>query len=219
MPLVVVRMLRCWPLVVALAGCDFPTPSEAYVCDTTADCESGRVCTDGYCVVGNGAGNGVDARVDSSTLPIDAATTDAPPDADPFVTTAMQCIAQGYALVAGPNGYYRTVTTNATWLNAQADCKGDVAGATHLIVLSTTAESTYMVTKLGWIGLTDRITEGTFVTVTAETGDQRPFSSGQPDNGGGNENCVQMKADGLDDDQCGNGHRYVCECDGRMSTP
>lgn len=57
------------------------------------------------------------------------------------------------------------------------------------------------------------------MTVTGETGDQRPFSSGQPDNGGGNENCVQYKSDGLDDDQCSNAHRYVCECDGRMSTP
>lgn len=210
-----------WWFVMTLAACDFPTPSEGYACDTTADCDNGRVCTDGYCVVGSMVGSGVDARTDSSTPPIDAppSATDAPPDADPFVTTAMQCVAAGYALVTAPNGYYRVVTTTASWLNAQADCKNDVAGATHLIVLSTTAESTYMVTKLGWIGLSDRTTENTFVTVTAETGDQRPFSSGQPDNGGGDEDCVQYKVDGLDDDQCGNSHRYVCECDGKSSTP
>jgi len=211
-------VVKCWLLLVALVGCDFPTRSDAYACETTADCDSGRVCETGYCVVGGG---GVDSRPDSTTAPSDAPTTpiDAPPDADPFVATAMQCVAQGYALVAGPAGYYRTVTTAASWLNAQADCKNDVAGATHLIVLSTPAESTYMLSRLGWIGLSDRITENTFVTVTGEAGDQRPFSPGQPDNGNGNENCVQMKADGLDDDQCANTHRYVCECDGRMSTP
>jgi hypothetical protein len=57
------------------------------------------------------------------------------------------------------------------------------------------------------------------VNVTNEPNDMRPWDSGQPDNGGGDENCVQMKAAGLDDDQCGNGHRYVCECDGRAPTP
>lgn len=205
-----------WLLVVALAGCDFPTPSEAYACVTTASCASGRVCEQGYCVIGSG----VDASRIDSPGPVDSPIlADAPPDADPFVGTAMQCVAQGYALVAGPNGYYRTVATNASWTAAQADCKDDVLGATHLIVLSTIAESQYMLTRLGWIGLSDRLTENTFVTVTGETGDQRPFSAGQPDNGGGSEDCVHMKVDGLDDDQCGNGHRYVCECDGRISTP
>lgn len=211
-------MRAYWLVVVALAGCDFPTPSEAYACSTSASCAAGRVCEQGYCVVGSNTG--VDASRIDSRLIDSAILTDAPPDADPFVAIAMQCVAQGYALVAGANGYYRTVATSASWTSAQADCKDDVAGATHLIVLSTTAEVNYMLTRLGWIGLSDRITENTFVTVTGETGDQRPFSSGQPDNGGsGGEDCVQMKVDGLDDDQCGNGHRYVCECDGRISTP
>ncbi len=213
-------VVRSWFILVTLVGCDFPTRSDAYACDTTADCVSGRVCEQGYCVLGTGGGMD-SSKLDSTILPNDGpnTVTDSPPDADPFVAIASQCVAQGYTLVAGPAGYYRPVTVGASWLNAQADCKDDVAGATHLIVLSTPAESTYMLSRLGWVGLSDRITEGTFVTVTAETGDQRPFSAGQPDNGNGNENCVQMKADGLDDDQCGNNHRYVCECDGRSSTP
>lgn len=210
-------VVRSWLLLAFLAGCDFPNRSDAYACDTTADWQSGRVCDQGYCVLGSGPP--VDSSRLDGTLPTDASTLDSPPDADPFLEIASQCVSQGYTLVAGPAGYYRPVTANASWLTAQADCTNDVAGATHLIVLSTPAESTYMLARLGWIGLSDRITEGTFVTVTAEIGDQRPFSSGQPDNGGGNEDCVHMKPDGLDDDQCGNTHRYVCECDGRMSTP
>ena len=54
---------------------------------------------------------------------------------------------------ATTGGYYRVVTTNKSWLDAQADCKDDVANATHLIVLSSAAENTFMRTKLGWVGL------------------------------------------------------------------
>lgn len=199
-----------------LGACDFPTPSAGYACETTADCDPGRVCTTGYCVVGREAvdgplGQGQDAAPESGA---DAAPP--PPDADPFPAIAQQCQAVGYTLVAG--GYYRSVGSGQPWLGAQADCANDVPGATHLIVLSTAAEVAYMQAQRGWIGLSDRVTEGTFVTVTGETGDLRPWESGQPDNGSGSEDCVQMKQ-GLDDDQCNNDHRYVCECDGRASTP
>ncbi len=197
-----------------MAACSFPTHAGDFACQVDSDCDADRVCDQGFCVIGSR----VDAGVDQDAPIVEP---DGPPsDADNFAQIAMMCQAAGYTLEAGPAGYYRPVTNGKKWLDAQADCKDDVAGATHLIVLSTTAEVTYMATQLGWIGLSDRATEGTFVTVTGETGDQRPFASGQPDNGGGNENCVQMKSGGkLDDDQCGNGHRYVCECDGRESSP
>ena len=84
-------------------------------------------------------------------------------------------------------------------------------------MISTTVESDFIKTKLGWVGLSDRATEGLFVNVTNEPNDYRPWISGQPDNGSGNENCAQMKSGGLDDDQCGNPHSFVCECDGRPS--
>lgn len=195
-----------------LAACDFPTPSEQYACRVTADCESGRVCTAGYCVVGQQT-TMPDA---ANTLPKDAAV-DAMIDADPFAVTRQQCLAAGYTQDAG--GLHRAVMTNASWLNAAADCANDVAGASHLVVLSSQAEVDYVKTRLGWVGLSDRATEGQWVNVTGEPNDLRPWDSGQPDNGGGNENCAQMKVGGLDDDQCGNGHRYVCECDGRPPMP
>jgi hypothetical protein len=195
------------------AACDFPHPSEEYACRANADCETGRICTAGYCVLGQ-ENKVPDA---SNTLPKDAPAIDAMIDADPFVMIAQQCIAAGYTMDA--SGLHRAVPTSATWVNAESDCANDVAGATHLVVLSSTAEVTYVKTQLGWVGLSDRATEGTFVNVTGEPGDLRPWESDQPDNGGGNENCAQMKAAGLDDDQCGNGHRYVCECDGRMPLP
>ena len=195
------------------AACDFPTPSAEYACRVTTDCEAGRVCTAGYCVLGQQTPT-PDA---SNTTPKDAPNVDAMIDADPFAMIAQQCLAAGYTQTAG--GLHRPVTTSTPWLNAAADCNNDVAGATHLVVLSSQAEVDYVRMRLGWVGLSDRATEGTFVNVTNEPNDLRPWDSGQPDNGGGDENCAQMKAQGLDDDQCGNGHRYVCECDGRTPSP
>jgi hypothetical protein len=137
----------------------------------------------------------------------------------------MMCPPAGYTLAAGPNGYYRTFTAGTSWTNAQAACAAHVPGSTHLIVLSTTAEVSYAATQTGgtlqaWIGLSDRTTEGQFVTVTAETGDQRPWSGGEPNNGAGVEDCAVVKNNGqLDDRPCGTNYVYICECDGRMSTP
>lgn len=202
-------------LALLVTGCTFPTASERLVCAVDGDCEDGRVCEQGFCVTGQR-----DAAVDPDANVV----VDTPPDADPFLAIAAQCEAVGYAFVPGPDGYYRAVTGNQrTWVNAQADCKDDVLDATHLIVLTTTAEVTYMDALLGndaWIGLSDRVTEGTFVTVTGEPDDQRPFRPGEPNNGNGNEDCVVMAGGGgLDDRPCGNTHRYLCECDGQPSTP
>jgi hypothetical protein len=192
-------------------GCGFPEPSAEYACRTTADCDGGRICMGGYCVVSPSTSG--DAALTPDTTP-------PPPDSDPQAELAAACLAKGYVLEAGPNGYYRTGANQKDWPAAQAECAADVPGKSHLIVLSTPTEVTYERTKPGWIGLSDRTTEGVFATVTGEVGDQRPFALGQPDNGGGSEDCVQMKSIGfLDDDQCDNVHSYVCECDGRASTP
>jgi hypothetical protein len=197
------------------AGCSFPEPSAEYACRTTSDCDSGRVCESGFCVVSSNAVVDAPGGVDAPPLPADA---------DPAAVLAAQCLAKGYALASGPNGslgYYRLGVGNKQWLDAQADCAADVPGASHLIVLSTVDEVTYLrgLALPRWIGLSDRTTEGTFTTVTGETGDQRPFASGQPDNGSGSEDCVQMRSGGqLDDDQCDNTHPFVCECDGRPSS-
>ena len=199
-------------LAIACVGCRFPTPSDAFACTTSDQCD-GRVCSNGFCVVG------ADAAV--ADTPIDM-----PPDADPFAQIAQQCLDVGYVFEAGPNGYYRPVNVGAqakNWLNAQADCKDDVVNATHLIVLSSVEEVTYVDTTFAnnvWIGLSDRDLEGTMATVTGEIGDQRPFNPGEPNNGDGNEDCVIMDlGGGLDDQPCGQAFRYVCECDGKTSTP
>ena len=202
--------------LVLLGGCSFPARSEALACQTTADCDGDRTCESGFCVRA-----GEDVIPDSGSVSPDAASdATPPPDADPFEAIAALCTTAGYTPVTGITGaLFRDVPQGAQWAAAQADCKNDVPGATHLIVLSSQTEADFMKSKRGWVGLFDNGTN-VFKSVTEEPDDLRPFASGQPDNGGGDENCVQYKDnDGLDDDQCNNSHRYVCECDGQASNP
>lgn len=207
--------MRLAALVLVLGGCGFPLRSEALVCQIDVDCKGGRTCEGGFCVGGDDNGPDPDAGVSEDS----ATDSTLPPDADPFEAIAAACTTAGYTPLAGTTSLFRDVPTGASWVAAQADCKNDVDGATHLIVLSSEVEAAFMKSKRGWVGLFDNDTN-VYSSVTGEPNDLRPFAAGQPDNGGGDENCIQYKDNnGLDDDQCNNSHRYVCECDGLPSTP
>jgi hypothetical protein len=218
--------MRLLGIAIALAGCSFPTPSETFRCVENADCTGGRVCDEaaGFCVVSED----VDAAV---VTPMDG-SVDAPPDADPFIAIAQMCKDAGYLEeAAAGNGLYKRHMNQGeatTWINAENDCKDDVPGATHLIVLSTLDEVQFVRDASpgidAWVGLNDIAAESNndpakFVTVTGEINDQRPFAGGEP-NGGTGENCIALREsdDNLDDKPCNNGGvnaRYICECDGK----
>lgn len=90
------------------------------------------------------------------------ATTDAGP---------MGPCPSGYDLIAGH--CYRSVEVGAggerSWLDAEEECEADGPGA-HLAVIDDAEEAQRftegMVEQDSWIGISDRITEGTFITVT-----------------------------------------------------
>lgn len=198
-------------------GCTFPSRSDAFACRVDDDCDGDRTCEQGFCVIGD--------RVDAGNRPtVDASPdTTRQPDAfiDPFDAIKPMCIAAGYVEDTTTGGFYKRVANGRQWAAAQQDCKDDVPSATHLLVLSSPGEgtSTFLQGKGGWIGLSDIAAENTFVTVTGETPLAGLFANGQPDNGGGDENCVEITSGKLNDDQCDNNHSYTCECDGRLSTP
>lgn len=109
---------------------------------------------------------------------------------------------------------YRFSASTETWLMAEQLCEGD-AGA-HLAVIDDAAEGalveTLLVTNVMWVGTSDRIVEGDYRTVTAQTtyvNWEAGFPTATPD-------CVEMAGDTalfktLD---CATTNEYLCESDG-----
>jgi hypothetical protein len=136
-----------------------------------------------------------------------------------------------YSIVTGlSTSRYRVSMNNTSWDAAQAACLGDQPPGntrhTHLAVVTDDMELaaiTAAATNDQWIGLSDRVTEGTYVWVTDEV-TAYPPTSGTP--WGTNEpqagttiNCVVASKSGgqLRVQQCGNARSYICECDGHAN--
>lgn len=128
---------------------------------------------------------------------------------------------------------YRYAVTNTSWDAAESDCASDTTGGTHLIVLDDDRERSELMTALTargltdsvWIGLSDRVSEGVWLWVTAQEVSRPPLTSppwaaGQPDDAAGAQDCVRILGPQsvsptlLDDSECSSTLDYVCECDG-----
>ena len=66
-----------------------------------------------------------------------------------------------------------------------------------------------------WIGLSDEWQEGDFfwgesgTPISPEVAAK--FSSGEPNNDGGNEDCVEVHSDHMNDQNCGKRQKFVCQ--------
>ncbi len=153
---------------------------------------------------GDGGPDPTDAATADATVLVDATPVDAaPPD-------AARCV--GY--VASGTSKYKLVTTTRNWVDAERSCEADGA---HLVVIDGDNENAVVGALTNsdlWIGTSDRVTEGTFMTVTGAT-PYLPWSGNQPDDFFG-EDCVVRYSNGrLNDADCSDiPHAYVCECDG-----
>ncbi len=138
--------------------------------------------------------------------------------------TSPACAASYAITLPGGSSRYRTVAAPATWPDAQADCAGD-GGGSHLVVIGSDAERTGVGALVGddfWIGLSDRVAEGTFRAVTPAGSPFTAWAGGQPDDRDGTEDCVEQKRmmmAGWHDVPCTEPLSYVCECDGAASDP
>jgi hypothetical protein len=106
-----------------------------------------------------------------------------------------------------------------SWTTAQATC--DDYGY-HMLTIDDASENTWaddtadtFSTTKWWIGLNDRATEGSF-----EWEDGTPFSysnwsSGEPNNSGGGEDCAQINryhpSQTWNDEPCSNSFYFICE--------
>ncbi|MCX7074533.1 MAG: lectin-like protein, partial [Methylococcales bacterium] len=89
------------------------------------------------------------------------------------------------------NGHIYLLSTSASWNNAEAQA---IAMGGHLVTINSLAENSWVGSTFNvgnfWIGLTDKITEGTFVWASGEILSYTNWNAGEP-NG---ENFVQMRS-------------------------
>jgi hypothetical protein len=62
-------------IVIGLAACSINHKSDSFACEINTDCESGRVCSGGFCVV---AGSQIDAPKGDATTMRDGSTNNCP---------------------------------------------------------------------------------------------------------------------------------------------
>jgi hypothetical protein len=114
--------------------------------------------------------------------------------------------------IYGVTGHcYKGFSGSATYATARAACM-DWGG--DLATLHFPAERDFAAGLLGcnsWIGLTDQTAEGSFVWVDGTPTSFTAWSSGEPNDSGG-EDCTELKTDGQWNDlPCGTTRCYVCE--------
>jgi Lectin C-type domain len=180
------------------------------------DCSSGRrynasagslagTCTSGGDPV-------IDADIvddDSTVPPSDGSTTDTP---------VAQCPSGYNTITGGQTGHlYMFIANTATWDNQEAACQATTLKS-HLVVPDDLAELTATDALAGgtnryWIGITDVVTENTFVTVLGANAVFLPWDPPAPNNAGG-EHCVEAIPDihKFNDERCNTSLPAVCEC-------
>ena len=109
---------------------------------------------------------------------------------------------------------YSTSQTCKNWTEAQSTCQSYSA---NLISVRNQEENVYIQHRLngarGWIGLSDRDTEGTFVWADNQTNNFTYWAKNQPNNFN-NEDCVHTLGVGhsfmWNDVSCETCHNYTC---------
>ena len=117
---------------------------------------------------------------------------------------------------------YRFVfTPTVNWQEAENACAVDGA---HLAVINDAEENSQLDSPANnqflWIGYTDQQTEGQWVWVTGNSHPYTKWKGGEPNNQGGNEDCVEFRDDATWNDlPCMNTIGYICECDPKVRLP
>jgi hypothetical protein len=220
--------MRVLLLVAVLGGCLRPTE---FQCSDSTQCGGGMCQPVGYCSFedsacasgqrfGESAGNYAGQCTDGGGT--DDAGVDAPDDdaaVDAPVDMSMVGCPPSYATVAGApaNRVYRTINTPAMWDAQRTACAADGANA-YLAIPDDAAELMAIndLFNFGdyWIGVTDAVTEGTYLNVKGATQTFLPWDANQPNNIG-NADCVEVHENNRtwNDSQCTNPLPAICECE------
>ena len=170
-------------------------------------------------------------RMDASIS--DSPRTDAKPDAARMDSALPATCPQSYSVVTGLSAtQYRISAGTFPWDAAATACAADQpmnsSRHTHLAVITTDAERSALSVAIStdaWIGLSDRVTEGTFLWVSGEP-TSYPGASGSPwatnePQSGTNVNCALIVHSSGDFkvQQCPNLRTVICECDDYPNVP
>ncbi len=192
------------PALALLAACFSPEPPAGAPCAAEQRCPSPLACIAGTCQMPGTPGDGPAGDGPAGDGPAsDGPTT---PDGAP-----LQCPAAFTRTASG--ACHLDVASPAPWLDAELDCE---QRGGHLVVPGSAAEAMEL-RNPRWIGVTDRITEGTFRAVTGATISFSYWGIGEP---GGLPDCAHTGFQarwhaGPSDFQ----FPYVCEYDGLPAVP
>lgn len=117
----------------------------------------------------------------------------------------------GFAVTQFNGSLYFRGNVKDTWIGTRAYCQSI---GYDMIVVSSAAEHAYIVSASldSWIGLTDEGSEGQWRWVDGSSVAYTKWDAGQPNNFGGNENCVVAGTTGWGDLNCQQTtSRVVCE--------
>jgi hypothetical protein len=218
------RALLLFTMVLAAAGCLRTTE---FKCATDSECGTNGACeSTGYCSFvdqdcasgrryGDFSGTYSQKCVGDSMLPDGGM-----PDGGMSDTPQPSCPATYTTLPNAGTHVYKLTVNAATWSTQRARCMDDGA---YLAVPGDAAELQAITTAAAaartWVGITDQVTEGTYVTVQGTTATFLPWdtANGEPDNPGGmgGEDCVSalMASQKLATDRCSLTFPAVCECE------
>ncbi len=213
-------------VAVLTAGC---LRSTAFRCAADSDCGAGGVCEPvGFCSVpnadcpgtGRSYGDSAGQGLSNTCVPAGAPGpgpgpgVDAGVDASSDAMPAGKC-PSGYASAAGSAHLYKALS-GVTWDEARMMCDQTSSAAylaipddaTELADLATVASSPF------WIGIDDKVDQGTFVTQKGVQAVFLPWAPGEPDSTPPGQDCVDaVSATQIASDRCGNKQAAVCECE------
>ncbi len=159
-------------------------------------------------------GDPTDTTPDASAEPDAAATTEPPP-------APAACLGDpSYQVLDGSAHTYKLTALGFDFDTAFDTCAADGA---HLAAVHDAAENQLVSdhAKDAWIGLDDLRTEGGFHWADGTALDFTAWSSGEPNDAGGNEDCAYMKSSGTNwnDTPCSESRKALCECEAGYRPP
>lgn len=110
---------------------------------------------------------------------------------------------------------YFLIQTGQTWSNAQAFCQATytdlaiIKSNDDIVQIKNEAERQQF-NSSAWIGLFNDIQSWRWSFGNEPLGNMKSWSTGQPNNSGGNQTCAAVIAGSWDDRNCAEPHPFVC---------